>query len=338
MTAGARPVVVYTDPAWALGPAGEVEPARATIERAVLGDGVDLRFGVARDGRYRLDDAAHLAALAGARVLAITRYAITEPVLAAAGAGLGLVVRLGVGVDNLNAPLLERHGVMGLHVPDYCVDEVASHTVALVLALERHVVVQHRTLAGGVFDVYAGGVPRRLQRCTAGLVGFGRIGRAVAARLRPFYGRLLACDPYVADDVVEAHGARRVGLAELLAAADVVSLHCELTAETRGMMDAAAFARMKPGALLVNAARGALVQSGALYEALAAGRLGGAGLDVFVPEDPHGDPDYRKLLQLDGVVATCHRAFLSAEAEASQRRRAADNIRRFLAGGDVDAP
>jgi phosphoglycerate dehydrogenase-like enzyme len=332
-----RPVVVYSDPPWALDPAGKVDPDRAVVEREVLGPDVELRFGPAPGGRYVLEGPEWLSTVGGARVLAITRCEITDRLLVAVGPQLRLVVRLGVGVDNLNVPLLETRGITGVYVPDYCVDEVATHAVTLGLALERHVVTQHRRLVGGVFDVYAGGVPRRLQRRTAGILGFGRIGRAVALRLRPFYGRLIASDPYVAADVVEAYGATAVDHDTLLETADAIFLHCALTPETRGFMDDRAFGRMKPGAFLVNAARGALVDKRALAGALRVGRLGGAALDVFTPENPHDDPTYVEILARENVIASSHRAFLSVEAEESQRRRAAEQIARVLTGADVDS-
>jgi phosphoglycerate dehydrogenase-like enzyme len=328
-----RPVVTYVDPPWAVGPDGCVHPEPAAIEREVFGDEVELRFAPAVGGRYLQEGEGFLEAVRGASALAIHRCYITPELLDAIGGGLKAVGRLGVGFDNLNVKLLEARGIVGFNVPDYCVDEVAAHTLALLLALERRIVPQTRTLADGRFDIYAGGTPRRLRNRTAGIVGFGRIGSMVAARLRLFYGRVLACDPYVLSDLMDAHGVGKAGFEHLLAESDAVLLHCPLTEETEGMMDATAFGRMRPGAYLINTARGALVQARALYDALASGRIGGAGLDVFSPEDPHRDEWYGRVVKLPNVVATSHRAYLSEEAEASQRRRIAEGLLEVLRTG-----
>lgn len=328
-----RPVVTYVDPPWAFGPEGGIDPSRAIYEREVLGDEVELRLGPAVDRRFIQEGDGFLAAVRGADALVIHRCFITPELLDAVGDRLKVVGRLGVGFDNLNPELLKARGIIGFSIPDYCIDEVTNHALALLLALERGIIPQHQTLAGGRFDIYAGGIPRRLREHTAGIIGFGRIGRVVATRLRLFYDRVLACDPYVASDLMEAYGARKVELADLLAQSDAVLLHCLLNEETAGMMDAAAFSRMRRGAVLINVARGALIQPKALYEALVSGALGGAGMDVFAPEDPHRDEWYGRVVKLPNVVVTSHRAYLSREAEASQRRRAAEGILQALRTG-----
>lgn len=326
------PLVVYTDPPWAVPDGRLIDPGKATIEQEVFDGAVVLRFGPF-DGERFQGDAALAEQVDGAAALGVYRRQVTSELLDAAGPGLRVVARQGVGTDNLNAALLAERGIIGFNVPDYCVDEVAAHTMALTLAWERDLITQHNGLAGGAFDIYAGRVPRRLRRRTAGIVGFGRIGRAMATHLRSFYGRILACDPYVHPDLMEGYGATGVPFDRLLAESDVVLLHCALTPETRGMIDAAALKRARPGALLVNAARGALVDPAALYRALTSGDLGGAALDVFVPEDPHADPWFARVVRLPNVVVTSHRAFLSAESEESSRRRVAEGIRHVLRTG-----
>ncbi|MEV6328816.1 C-terminal binding protein [Streptomyces sp. NPDC051909] len=339
-----RPQVLYTDPAW-LVEGGCLDPALATVEREILGPGVELRFGPHQEGRYQLTGPAMSERAAGCDVLVVYRAQVTEELLDAAGPGLRAVVRQGVGVDNLNPALLAERGLPGYNVPDYCVDEVATHTSALALALERRLVPQHQTLVGGTFDIYAGGVPHRTNRRTLGIVGFGRIGRAVARRLGAFYGRVLVHDPYVGRDLAEGYGALAVdSLEELLAQSDLVTLHCPLSPETDGLLDEAALSRMKPGSYLVNAARGRLVDPEGLHRALREGRIAGAGLDVFAPENPHQDPRWHPVLAHPSVVVTSHRAFLSVEAEASSRRRVAELVRAVLDGrtdglvGRVEAP
>ncbi len=187
-------------------------------------------------------------------------------------------MRQGVGTDNLNATLLGERGILAYNVPDYCVDEVAVHTAALILTLERGIIPQHAGLTGGRFGIYAGGVPRRLAHRTLGIVGFGRIGRAVARKLGVFYGRVLVYDPYLGRDLAEGYGAHTAGtLRELLSQSDVVTLHCPLTAATAGLIDDDALRCMRSDSYLVNAARGSLVDPVALGEALGAGRNRGGG-------------------------------------------------------------
>jgi len=327
----ARPRVLYTDPPW-LVEGGRCDPARATVEARALGD-VELVFGPYAGGRYALDDPELLVRAKDADVVVVYRCPVTAELLDAAGPALRAVVRQGVGIDNLNAALLAERRLPGYHLPDYCVDEVSTHTTALALALERALVPQHATLVGGTFDIYAGGVPRRTGRRTLGIVGFGRIGRAVARKLGPHYGATLVHDPYLGRDLAEGYGARATDtLADLLGAADLVTLHCPLTGETDRLIDRAALRAMRPDAFLVNAARGRLVDPLALHEALAGGWIAGAGLDVFSPENPHDDPAWQAVLRHPGVVVTSHRAFLSADAEASSRRRVAELVRDLLAG------
>ncbi|MFG2526529.1 C-terminal binding protein [Streptomyces sp. NPDC048516] len=328
----ATPHVLYTDPAW-LVEEGVWSPDRATVEREILGPEVELRFGPFEDGRYQLTGPGMLERAAGCEVLVVYRTQVTEELLDAAGERLRVVVRQGVGTDNLNAELLTARGIPAYHIPDYCVDEVAAHTSALALALERQLIPQHQTLAGGTFDIYAGGAPHRTNRRTLGIVGFGRIGRAVARRLGVFYGGVKVYDPYLGRDLAEGYGAQAVDtLEDLLAESDLVTLHCPLNPETEGLIDSSALRAMKPGAYLVNAARGKLVDPEALGKALEQEWIAGAGLDVFSPENPHHDPRWQPVLRHPRVVVTSHRAFLSEEAEASSRRRVAELVRAALDG------
>jgi len=329
----AKYTVVYTDPSWAVGPEGCVDPALATIERSVLGEDFELRFGPAENGRYCTNGPELRAILSNADAIVISRCPMTEDLLAAAGAKVKVVCRQGVGFDNLHLDLLRSRRIIAFNIPDYCVDEVATHAICMLLALERRLLEQHLTVSSGGFNVYAGGIPRRLKLCTAGIIGFGRIGRAVAERLRVFYKTVIACDPYISGDVMTAHGIEKVDFTELLSLADAVLLHCHLNRETVGMIDHTALARFKPTTWLVNVSRGALVDSKALWAALEQGRIAGAGIDVFCPEDPHQDEWYRQIVRHPNVLATSHRAYLSHEAEAVQRRRAAEGIRHVLVTG-----
>jgi D-3-phosphoglycerate dehydrogenase len=330
-----KPVVVYTDPAWAITSDGGSDISRASIEHDIFRDRAVLKIAKASDGKYSKSGPAFAETVRGADAIAIYRQQVTCELLEIAGPRLKVVARQGVGFDNLNPSLLKQNGIVGFNVPDYCVDEVAAHTLALTLAWERGVIGQHVGLVGGRFNIYEGGAPRRLRDCVAGIIGFGRIGRVVAARLRDFYGRVLAYDPYVERDLMIAHGVTKVDFKTLLETSDLISLHCLLNEETTGIIGDEAFASMKPSALLVNAARGALIDRRALRDALARGAIAGAAIDVFTPEDPNEDEVYRDILRMKNVVVTSHRAFLSVEAEASQRRRVAEGILAVLEEGRV---
>jgi phosphoglycerate dehydrogenase-like enzyme len=326
--------VAYTDPPWALDSRGHVDRSLARLEENILGADVELGLGVVDAGRFVTSGKLLNEYVAGADALVVYRCRVTAEVLDAAGEPCKVVARQGVGLDNIDCGLLRERGVYGFHVPDYCVAEVSTHAVALLLALERNVCVQDRLVRQDRWSIHAGGVPRRTEGLTAGIVGYGRIGRATSRKLQAFYGRILAHDPYVTSDLMAGYGVeRRDTLEELLAESDVVLLHAALTAETRGLIDADALERVKPGALLVNTARGALVDVAAVHAALADGHLAGFASDVFSPEDPNRSPHARRLLERDDVVVSAHRAFLSRESEASQRRRVAEGIARVLREG-----
>ncbi|RDI65542.1 C-terminal binding protein [Nocardia pseudobrasiliensis] len=329
--------VVYTDPAWALNERGQPDLALADIERAAFGEGIELRLGLF-DGRYILRGTDFHEHVRGADALVVYRCQVTRELLDALGPGCRVIARSGVGIDNLNAPLLAEAGIMSFNVPDYCVDEVSTHTLALLLALERRVCTQDRLVKTRQWNIHAGGVPRRVGTRTAGIVGFGRIGRATARKLQAFYQRVIAYDPYVSADLMAGYGVTAaMDLAELFGAADAVVIHAALTPESDRLVDAAALAAARPDAFLVNTARGRLVDPAAVLAALEAGRLGGFASDVFTPEDPNDDPTARKLLTRDDVVVSAHRAFLSVESERSSRRRIAEGVAGVLAGGPPPA-
>src|SRR3954447_26781722 len=320
---------------WALTNGGPPDPAAAELEEQILGDGVDVRFGPWRDGRFLMAGDSFLERLPGADALVIYRAEVTPDVVSAIAPSCKVVARQGVGLDNLHADLLGERGIYAFHVPDYCVDEVAVHTIALLLALERRVCVQNREVKADRWDIYAGGRPRRIATRTAAIVGLGRIGRATARKLQALYGSVTAYDPYVSEDLMAGYGVeRRDTLADLLSDADAVLLHCPLTDETRHIVDAGALAAMRPDALVVNTARGELVDAGAMLAAVESGGIGGYGGDVFSPEDPNADPAARSLLAHDNVVATAHRAFLSRESEARLRERVAAEVAHVLSTGE----
>lgn len=225
--------------------------------------------------------------------------AIDAGALRAAGA-LRVIARYGVGTDNVDLAAARARGIVVTNTPGANAAAVAELTVALLL-------LGARPILGAAAATKAGGWPRTsglsLGGKTVGLVGFGAIGRAVAGLLAGFGVRLLASDPWCDVTLAAALGVTPVELGALLAESDFVSLHAPVTPETRGMVDAAFLAQMKPGACLVNTARGELVDEAALYEALASGRLRGAALDAFASEPPGAD---NPLLSLPTVIATPH--------------------------------
>lgn len=326
--------VVYTDPAWALDAAGRVEPARADLEREIYGGGVGLELGRRRNGGFVIEGSELQDLVDGADAVVVYRCQVTPELLEAAGPNCRVVARQGVGLDNLNVELLRERGLYGFHVPDYCGDEVSSHALALALALERGVCVQDRLVKGNRWDIHAGGVPRRTCELTAGIVGFGRIGRATARKVESIYGRTIAYDPYVPADLMASYGVgARDKLSDLMRESDLVLLHSALTPETENLIGGDALAEVKSGLILVNTARGRLVDAAAVHEALEDGRLGGFASDVFSPEDPNRAEETRALLSHDRVIVTAHRAFLSQESERSLRRRIAEGVSQVLEGG-----
>jgi phosphoglycerate dehydrogenase-like enzyme len=327
--------VVYTDPAWALNGGGEVDRSFADVESTIYGEDIALDLGVRDDGRWIVSGDGLNEYVAGADALVVYRAQVTHELLEATGPACKVVARQGVGLDNLNVPLLKSAGLYGFHVPDYCGDEVSTHALALLLALERGVCLQDRLVKTGHWGIHAGGVPRRTAERTVAIIGFGRIGRATSRKVGVFYDSVFAYDPYVSGDLMASFGVRKVGgLDELLAAADAVLLHADLNTETESIIDASALSHARPGALLVNTARGKLVDPGAVLAALEDGRLGGFAADVFSPEDPNDDPVAARLLERDDVIVSSHRAFLSIESERSLRRRIAEGVAQVLRSGN----
>ena len=218
----------------------------------------------------------------------------------AAADGLRIVARYGVGVDNVDLAAAAARGIVVTNTPGANARSVAELAMALLLLLARPV-------ARAAAETRAGGWPRlpglSLAGKTVGLIGFGAIGRQTARLLAGFDCRLLAYDPLLNEATAAALGVRAASLDELLAASDFVSLHAPVTPETRGLVDAAFLAQMKPGASLINTARGELVDEAALLDALTSGRLRGAALDAFTTEPPGGD---NPLLALPNVIATPH--------------------------------
>ncbi|NQT48852.1 MAG: C-terminal binding protein [Chloroflexi bacterium] len=254
--------------------------------------------------------------------------------------GLGrcrLIVSIGIGFDHLDIEAATQHGILSANVPDFCLEEVSDHTMALILACTRRIIELDKTVKEGGWkrepdpDIQQAVWPTmsHLRDQALGLIGFGRIAQALVPKARGFGMRIIAHDPYVGPGVIESLHVDRVELGKLLAEADIVSIHTPLTAETGHLLGLEEFKKMKPTAYLINTARGGIIDQGALCTALDGGFLAGAALDVSDPEpiDPN-DP----LLRMDNVIVTAHSAGISPSALAELMRRPVDEIARVIKG------
>lgn len=243
-----------------------------------------------------------------------------------------IVARYGIGVDNVDLAAAARRGVIITNVPDYSVEEVAIHALGLMLALTRRLPQASRLVADGGWGLDGLRPIRRLSTRRAGLVGFGRIARQLAS-----YLTALGCEVVTHDPFVQPRPGipPLLALPDLLSGCDLISLHVPLTLQTRGLIGAAELAMMKPGAVLVNTARGGLVDVDALLAALWAGRIGAAALDVLDQEPPRPG---RFPGDLPNLLVTPHMAYYSEESIAESQRKAATQVIKVLTGGQPDYP
>ena len=245
-----------------------------------------------------------------------------------------IMVRYGVGYDEIDVEAATQRGIAVSNVPDYCVEEVADHALMLLLALARRLIPAHNSAVSGLEDwTYRPFRPvERLRGKTAGIVGLGRIGRAFARRADALGLYILACDPYIKLQAALDVGAELVSLDDLLARSDFVSIHVPLGSETRHLIGDAQLQRMKPTAHLINCARGPVVDQEALTAALESGQIAGAGLDVLEDEPP--TPQTRgRLLKLPNVVITSHIGWYSEQSMIDRQIKAAQTVALALQGG-----
>lgn len=261
------------------------------------------------------------------------RTAITERFIEECPA-LQVVGRGGIGVDNIDLAAAAENDVQIVNVPDYGVDEVSTHALALALACLRKVRSYDRAVRDGSWDWEVGQPIHRLAGSTVGLVAFGKIARRHAKKLQGFDVDVLAADPYVPDYRMADLGVEKVGFDELLSRSDIISVHAPLTDETEGLFDAAAFERMRDTAVLVNTARGPIVEESALADALDSGEIAGAGIDVFETE-PASDS---VLFERDDVIVTPHVAWYSEAALEDLSRGVAEDVVRVLEGDEPRSP
>jgi D-3-phosphoglycerate dehydrogenase len=239
-----------------------------------------------------------------------------------------IIVAASVGFDHVDLKAASRRGIYVSNVPGYCAEEVADHTLGLLIAITRKILVLNKSTRAGKWDDWKAAEPvYRLRGRTLGIIGLGRIGTAVALRAKALGLNVIAYDPYVPIGKDASLGVKSVDFDLLLRTSDIISLHVPLTNETRHMIGGKDFEKMKSGVFIINTARGAIIDPTALVEALKAGKVAGAGVDVFEKEPP--DPD-DPLLKMDTVVATPHTAFLSVESQWDRQTMAVQEVRRIL--------
>lgn len=240
-----------------------------------------------------------------------------------------IIIKYGIGVDNIDQEAATERGIYVCNVPDYGVEEVANHTMAFLLCLAKGMVTQNQEFSRGSWGYSAVKPLIRLSTCTLGLIGFGRIPQMVCKRALSFGLRVLVYDPYVSAESVREANAELVTLDTLLEQSDYVSCHCPLTAETRHCIDRTAISKMKPTACIINTARGGIICEADLIEALQNGQLAGAALDVFEHEPLSADSPLRTM---PNVLATGHTAWYSEGALNALQTSVAQEVRRVLLG------
>jgi D-3-phosphoglycerate dehydrogenase len=294
-----------------------------------LYDAIDAEIVDARLDHNAVDWPTYQGHLAEADALICFRVSVDRRAVEAAPR-LKVAVRSGVGYENFDLAAFAERGIPACNVPDYGSEEVAVHALTLLLALRRRVVYFDHALRQGVWRGWPGGAPMyRPSLETVGIIGLGRIGREFARRARAVFGQVLACDPYISPDDFAAAGARQVDLAQLLRESDAITIHVPLTRTTRHMIGERELKTMKPHAVLVNTARGAVVDQLALAEALAARTIEGAACDVWEREPAQVE---HPLFRCDNFIGTPHVAGISEEGQIDNRTKQAQEVVRVLSG------
>src|SRR5579863_10059395 len=245
-----------------------------------------------------------------------------------------VISRFGIGVDNVDISVATSKGILVTKVPDYCLDEVSDHAMALLLALIRKIPSANATTQSGKWEMKAVTPIHRLRGTVLGLVAFGQIPQLVAPKAQSFGIRVVAYDPYVSNEVLARAGVERVEFDELVRVSDYISIHTPLMPATHHLFSTDVFRRMKPTAYIVNTARGPIIDEAALAQALDEKRLAGAALDVMEQEPPTNSP----LFGRDNVILTPHTSFYSEESLVDLQTKAAEEVLRVLTGKPVRNP
>lgn len=239
-----------------------------------------------------------------------------------------IIVRYGVGVDNIDIKAATERGIFVANVI-YDITDVADHTLSLILSLSRKIIWADRNVKENRWDWKSVQPISRLKDKTVGIIGFGRIGRKVAQRLKGFEVKILSYDPYVPEEIFREYGVEKVDFETLIKESDIITVHTPLTDETRHMIGEKELRSMKREAILINVSRGGIIDEKALYKALKERWISGAGLDVLEVEPPSKD---NPLLRLDNVIITPHMAWYSNKSLDEIRRKAAEEVARALSG------
>jgi D-3-phosphoglycerate dehydrogenase / 2-oxoglutarate reductase len=270
------------------------------------------------------------AAFAAADAILVNLFPMTADIVSALPR-CRVISRYGVGYDNVDVEAATRKGIWVACVPDYCFEDVADHALALLLGCVRKIAYKDRMVREGRWNLHKDQPCYRITGRTLGLLGYGKTAACLHRKVYGLgFGRILVHDPHVRDSTISATGAAAVDLRTLLSESDYLSVHVPLTPETRHMIGPRELALVKPGAILVNTARGPVIDEKAVAEALRDGRLGGAGLDVFEEEPLPRDSLLRKL---DNVIFTDHAGWYSEESVVELKTKAARNAASVLAGG-----
>ena len=246
-----------------------------------------------------------------------------------------VIARYGVGVDNVDVESAPAKGIVVANVPGYCDDEVSTQAVALICALMRKTVSHDKAVRAGKWDIGSADPIYRTKGKTLGLLGIGRIARTVAKKMAGFEMKMIAYDPYVTEEQVKGLGVTMVDLGTLLTTSDFLSIHAPLGPSTRHIIDAKALAKMKPTVYIVNTSRGGLIDQKALTQALADGKIAGAGLDVYEVEPLEAESPLRRL---DNCILTDHAGWYSEESIVELQTRAAQAVAAVLAGRRPESP
>jgi D-3-phosphoglycerate dehydrogenase / 2-oxoglutarate reductase len=308
-----RPLIAVTD-----SPFPSLDPAKAALERL----DPELRMAASACA----DDI--LAVARNADAILVT-YAKLPGELLRQLTRCKVIGRFGLGVDNIDIKAAAELGITVTYVPDYCMHEVSDHAMALLLALARKVPLSNNLVQAGRWEMPAVVPIHRLSGRVLGLVGFGNIPRVLTPKAKALGLRVVTHDPYVSREALAAAGVEAMSFERLLEISDFVSIHAPLVPATRGLFNADVFRKMKKGAILINTARGPLVDEAALIAALDTGHLGGAALDVVAVEPL---PRESKLIGRDNVILTPHTAFYSVEALDELQTKCAADVARVLTG------
>ena len=307
-----RPLVAVSDSVFP-----NLDPTRAVLSQL----GAEVRLAQESQPEAILEVAREADAL-------LTTYAKITAEMIAQLKKCQIIARFGIGVDNVDIPAATKAGIVVTRVPDYCLDEVSDHTMALLLALNRKIPASNTRTHSGNWAMKAVVPIHRLRGQVLGLVAFGQIARLVAAKAEPFGMRVVTYDPYVAPEAPANAGVEDVTFEELVQISDYISIHAPLMPETHHLFNAAVFRRMKPTAFLINTARGPIIDETALAHALDQEELAGAALDVMEKEPPTASP----LFGRDNVILTPHTSFYSEESLLDLQTKAAEEVLRVLMG------